>query len=166
MRQKAVQLPVEGELKETESAGVSFQELLDSLKSLQDDIGQICELSSEEKRVVAVFFESFFELMKPFAKIMPVSPVALPEGLKNAVQANIDSGGRLVVLYEDGRVELRDLREESERDLLVSVIKDVMPKFKELTGAHRQKIENRIEFLSAVTKEMQNISKAFSTATT
>ena len=166
MPQKTVQLPVKEEPKQTKPAQVSLQELLDSLKSLQDDVGQICELTSEEKRVVAVFFESFLKLMQPFAKTMPVSPVALPQEMGNVVQANIDPAGHLVILYEDGHVELRDLREETQRDLLVSVIKDVMPKFKELTSAQRQKVENRIAFLSSVTREMQNISKAFSAATT
>ena len=166
MRQKTVQLPVKEEPKQTKPAQVSLQELLDSLKSLQDDVGQICELTSEEKRVVAVFFESFLKLMQPFAKTMPVSLVALPQEMGNVVQANIDPEGHLVILYEDGHVELRDLGEETQRDLLVSVIKDVMPKFKELTSAQRRKVENRIEFLSSVTREMQNISKAFSTATT
>jgi hypothetical protein len=166
MRQKTVQLPVKGEPKQTEPAQVSLQELLDSLKSLQDDIGQISELASEEKRVVAVFFESLLKLMQPLAKTMPVSSVALPEEMGNVVQANIDPTGHLMILYQDGQVELRDLSEEMQRDLMVSVIKDVMPKFKQLTSAHRRKIENRIEFLSSVTNEMQKISKAFSTATT
>lgn len=166
MRQKTVELPVKEESKQTEPVQVSLQELLDSLKSLQDDVGQIYELTSEERRVVAVFFESFLKLMQPFAKTMPVSPAALPEEMGNIVRANIDPTGHLMILHQDGQVELRDLREETQRDLMISVIKDVMPKFKQLTSAHRQKIENRIEFLSSVTNELQKISKAFSTATT
>ena len=166
LSQEAVPLPVKEEPKQTKPVQGGLQELLDSLKSLEDDVGQICELSSEEKRVVAVFFDSFLKLMQPFAKTMSVSPVVLPEEMGSVVQANIDPTGHLMVLYQDGHVELRDLREEAQRDLMVIVIKDVMPKFKELTSAHRLKIENRIEFLSSVTKELQNISKAFSAATT
>ena len=166
MRQKTVQLAVKGEPKQTEPGQVSLQELLDSLKSLQDDIGQICELASEEKRVVAVFFESLLMLMQPLAKTMQVSPAALPEEMGNVVQANIDPTGRLMIVYQDGQVELRDLSEETQRDLMVRVIKDVMPKFKQLTSAQRRKVEDRINFLSSVTREMQKISKAFSTATT
>jgi hypothetical protein len=166
MRQKTVQLPVKEGSKQAKPAQVSLQELIDSLKSLHDDIGQICELTSEEKRVVAAFFESFLKLMQPLAATLPVSLEALPEEMGNVVQANIDPAGHLVVLHQDGQVELKNLREETQRDLLVSVIKDVMPKFKQLTSARRQKIENRIKFLSSVTRELQRISKAFSTATT
>jgi hypothetical protein len=166
MRQKTVDLPVKEEEKQGKSVQISLEELLASLRSLQDDIGQICELTSEEKRVVEVFFESFLQLMEPFAKTMPVSPEALPAELGEVVQAHLDPSGRLVILYEDGRVDLRDLKEEAQRDLLVIVIKDVMPRFKELTNVQRQKVEERINFLSSVTREMQNISKAFSAATT
>ena len=136
------------------------------MKSLQDDVGQICELASEETRVVEVFFESFLKLMQPFAKTMSVSLGALPEELGDVAQANIDPTGHLMILHQDGQVELRDLSEETQRDLMVRVIKDVMPKFKQLTSAQRQKVEDRINFLSSVTNEMQKISKAFSTATT
>jgi len=166
MPQKAVHLPAKEEAEKTRSDEGAPEELLDSLKSLQDDVGQICELASEETRVVEVFFESFLKLMQPFAKTMSVSLGALPEELGDVAQANIDPTGHLMILHQDGQVELRDLREEAHRDLMVSVVKDVVPKFKELVNAHRRKIEDRIEFLLSVTNEMQKISKAFSTATT
>lgn len=163
--QEAVELSAKEEPKHSKQAQVSIQELLDSLRSLQDDIGQICELTSEEKVLVAEFFASLLKLMQPLAATMPVSTVALPEEMGNVAQANIDPTGHLVVLYRDGQVELKNLSEEKHRDLMISVVKDVMPKFKQLTTAHRRKIENRMKFLSSVTKEMQKISKTFSTTT-
>lgn len=166
MPQKPLQISVKKESGQTGPPQISRQELLASIRSLQDDVGQISELASEEKQVVAVFFESLLKLMQPLAKTMPVSPVALPEEMGNVVQANIDPTGRLVILYQDGQVDLKNLSEEAHRDLMISVMIDVMPKFKQLTSAHRRKIEKRIDFLSSVTKELQKISKAFSTATT
>ena len=59
-------------------------------------------------------------------------------------------------------MELKNLIEERNRDLMILVIKDIMPKFKNLTSAQKNKIENRIKFLSAVTKEIQKISGALS----
>jgi hypothetical protein len=163
--QEIVPLPVREELKKSKQVQISLQELLDSLKSLQDDIGQICELTSEEKGLVKAFFESLLKLMQPLAKTMPISPAALPEEIGTVVQANIDPTGHLMISYQDGRAELKNLSEDTNRDLMISVVKDVMPKFEQLTKAHREKIENRIKFLSSVTKELQKISKAFSTAT-
>jgi hypothetical protein len=164
--EEAVQIPLTEEPKKSKQAQVSLEELVESLKSVQDDVGQICELISEEKRFVATFFESLLKIMKPLAATMPVSPEALPEELGNVVQASMEPAGHLIVLYGDGRMELKNLSEEANRDLMISVIEDVMPKFKQLTTAHRQKIEDRIKFLSAVTKELQKISKAFSAVTT
>jgi energy-converting hydrogenase A subunit M len=145
---------------------MTLEELISSMKGLHDDIGQIAELSSEEKRVVDVFFDSFLTLMKPLAKTMSVSPTALPDEMGNVKQANIDPKGNLMLLYRDGQVEIRNLNEKNQRDLMICVMKDVMPKFKRLTSAHRRKIEERMNFLSSVTKEIQKISKAFSTEST
>ena len=149
---------------EGKQSRASLQELLDSLKSVQDDIGQICELTSEEENLVAAFFESLLKFMQPLAAMMEVSPTALPEETGNVVKANINPTGHLMILHQDGKMELKNLKEKTNRDLLICVISDVMPKFKQLTELHREKIELRIKFLSAVTKELQKISKAFSTA--
>ncbi len=163
--QEIAKFHFEGESKKNKQSQMSIEELLDSLKSVQDDIGQICELTSEEKSFVTSFFESFLKLMQPLTTAIPVSTEALPKEIGNAVRANIDPTGHLIILYQDGRVELKNLSEEANRGLMISVIKDVMPKFKQLTSMHRQKIEDRIKFLSAVTKEIQKMSKAFSTTT-
>jgi hypothetical protein len=145
---------------------LTLEELTSSLKGLQDDIGQIAELSSEEKRVVDVFFASFLTLMKPLAKTMSVSLDALPDELGNVKQANVDPKGNLMLLYRDGQVEIRNLNEKNHRDLMIRVMTDVMPKFKRLTSAHRRKIEDRMKFLSEVTKEIQKVSKAFAAEST
>ena len=57
-----------GKAKAANSPQMSLDELIASMKSLQDDVGQISELSSEEKRVVDVFFDSFF-----VKRIIPLS---------------------------------------------------------------------------------------------
>jgi len=161
MSQSTVQLPVK-KPEQAKPPQITLEELISSLKSLQDDIGQISELTSEEKRVVDVFFESFLNLMQPLAKTIPVSPDALPEEMGNVLQANVDPKGNLMLLYHEGQVEIKCLSEKTHRDLMISV----MPKFKQLTSNHRRKIEKRMTFLSSVTKEIQKISKAFSTAPT
>jgi len=139
---------------------MSLEDLLFSLKSLHDDVGQISELSSEEKRVVDVFFDSFLTLMKPLAKNVSVSPDALPTEVGRVVQANIDPKGNLMLIYDDRQVDIRNLTDEGERELLICVLEDAIPKLKQLTNAQRLKIEKRLMFLSSVTKEIQKISNA------
>ena len=139
---------------------VPIQELVESLKSTADDVGQISELSSEEKILVTQFFSSLLKLMQPLSPSIAVDQLVLPSELGDVVQANIDPTGRLILQFQDGHVELRDLSEEKNRDLMTIVIEDVVPKFKGLVNAQKRKLENRIKLLSSLTKEMQNSSEA------
>jgi len=165
MKQKAVAITVNNQKENgseySQPNQITLEELIQSMKSLQDDFGQIFELSSEENRIVDVFFDSFLKLMKPLANTISVSPVSLPDEIGNVIQANVDPKGNLVLLYPNGQVEIRNLCEKNERDLMICVLKDVMPKFKHLTSEYRKRIENRMNFLSSVTKEMQKISNSF-----
>ena len=153
------------ELKQPEKKKqMSIQELVESLKSTADDIGQISELSSEEKILVAQFFSSLLKLMQPLAPSIAVNQLALPAELGDVVQAHIDPTGHLILQFEDGHLELKDLSEEKNRDLMTAVIGDVMPKFKNLTSQQKRKLENRIKLLSSITKEIQKSSEALSAA--
>jgi hypothetical protein len=149
-----------------EKKPVAVQELVESLRSIQDDIGQISELTSEEKLLVAQFFTSFLNLMAPLASAIPVTVSALPPGYRHAAQAYVDPTGHLAIMYNEGHMELESLEDEDNRELMIAVIEDVMPKFKSLTAGQKRKIENRIKFLTAVTKEVQKISETFTAALT
>jgi len=156
--QETVAIAISTENKLDDETQMSIQKLADALKSMADDVGQISELADEEKLLVMEFFKSLFKLMQPLTPSMPVSTSALPVEVGNVSQAHIDPTGHLALVYEDGHLELKDLNEEHNRDLMILVVQDVMPKFKNLTSAQKRKIESRIRFLSAVTKEVQKIS--------
>jgi len=143
---------------------LSIQELVESLKSTADDIGQISELSSEERLLVSQFFMSFLKLMQPLTPSIAVNQLSLSPQLSDAVQAHIDPTGHLALIFTDGHLELKDLSEEKNRDLMMSVISDILPKFKNLTTIQKRKLENRIKFLSSVTKEIQKSAEALSTS--
>jgi hypothetical protein len=142
----------------------SIQEIVDSLKSTADDIGQISELSSEEKILVSQFFSSLLKLMAPLAPSMTVAQQSLPPQVGDVVQAHVDPTGHLILQYVDNHVELRDLSDEKNRDLMMAVVNDVVPKFKSLTSMQKRKLENRIKLLSTITKEIQKSSEALSAA--
>jgi hypothetical protein len=156
--------PVELSVVPEKKKQVSIQELVESLKSTADDIGQISELSSEEKILVAQFFVSLLKLMQPLAPSIAVTQLALPTQVGDVAQAHVDPTGHLVLQYLDNHVELKDLREEKNRDLMMAVVGDVVPKFKSLTSQQKRKLENRIKLLSTVTKEIQKSSEALSAA--
>ena len=143
---------------------IPIQELVESLKSTADDIGQISELSSEEKILVTQFFSSLLKLMHPLAPSISVNQLSLPTQLGDVTQAHVDPTGHLVLLFDDGHAELKDLSEEKNRDLMMAIMSDVLPKFKNLTSQQKRKLENRIKMLSSVTKEIQKSSEALSAA--
>jgi len=143
---------------------ISVQELVDSLKSTSDDIGQISELSSEERILVSQFFSSLLKLMQPLSPTIVVDQLALPAELGNVAQAHLDPTGHLVLRFEDDHVELKNLGDEKNRDILIAVIEDVMPKFKGFTSMQKRKLENRIKLLSSVTREIQKSAEALSAA--
>jgi hypothetical protein len=136
----------------------SPEEVVEALRQLREDVGQISELSSEEGSIVAAFSLAFLKLMEPLTKALPVDTGVLPPGLGDVDKANVLPKGDLVVLYRDGRMESIDLADAENRDLLVTVVSDVTPRFNALIAKRRGKIEKRITFLSSVTKELQSIA--------
>jgi hypothetical protein len=143
----------------------SPEEAVESLKRLREDVGQISELSSEEGNLIRTFSLAFLKLMDPLAKNIPVDVEVLPRRLGRVERANIIPNGQLVLLHQNGRMESVNLVEMGNRDLLVTVVSDVLPKFKELVSERREKIEKRITFLSEITRELQNIADSFATVT-
>ena len=165
IKPEPVELSVSQESKSSEKKKqVTIQELVESLKSTADDIGQISELSSEEKILVTQFFLSLFKLMQPLAPSIIVNQLSLPAQAGDVIQAHIDPTGHLVLQFVDNHVELKDLRDEKNRDLMMAVVGDVVPKFKSLTSMQKRKLENRIKLLSSITKEIQKSSEALSSA--
>lgn len=142
----------------------SVEELVNSLKTIAEDIGQIAELTGEEKSLTKELFVSLTVFMRPLAKTLSVAPESFPAEMGGVAQAHFDSSGHLMIVYQDKHVELKDLTATENRDLMIAVVRDAMPRFKDLTAAQRQKIEARVTFLSAVTKEMQKIANALSAA--
>ena len=101
--------------------------------------------------------------MQPLAPSIAVNQLALPAKLGDVVRAHIDPTGHLILQFEDNHIELKDLSENKNRDLMMAVVGDVMPKFKSLTNAQKLKLESRIKLLSSVTREIQKSSDALST---
>jgi hypothetical protein len=141
----------------------SPEEVIGTLRRLREDVGQISELSSEEENIVAAFALAFLKLMEPLTKALPVDTSILPRELGVVEKANVVPRGDLVILHSDGRMESLDLTYKDNRDLLITTVSDVMPRFNSLISQRRSKIEERITFLSSVTKELQTIADSFET---
>jgi leucyl-tRNA synthetase len=158
------ELDLQEEIKRAEKrAQTSFQELVTSLKAVEDDIGQINELTSEEKLLIAEFFSSLLKLMQPFTPAISISASSLNTiGGGEIMQAHVDPTGHLALTFADEHFELINLSDDKNRDLLISVVEDLLPKFKSLTSNYKHKVENRISLLTTITKEMQRIAETIS----
>ena len=146
--------------KGVEENSVSLEALLDSLRKVREDVGQISELSSEEGKIVAALILTFLKFMKPLMRDIQVDPESLPQDMGMIQRANLVPGGLLIAQFDDGGMFTKDLSREENRDLLVKVVNNVIPKFNKTVEERRRSIEKRIDFLTSVTKELQNISDA------
>ncbi len=123
---------------QTQSVGKvhpSLEELVEALKNVGEDVEQIVKLNAEEKRLMTQVFDSL-KHVGPLMSSIRVSPSVLPNGMKTVIQANIDSGGHLILTYNDGYQKIVDLSENSNHDLMMAILDDVLPKFKTLLAQH------------------------------
>ncbi len=139
-------------------APASPEEVIGTLRRLREDVGQISELGSEEGNIVDAFSFAFLKIMETLAKTLPVDVSILPRRMGAIDRANVVPEAELVALYRDGRMESFDLKEPENRDLLVDIVSNVMPKLNSLVAQKRTEMERRISFLSDVTKELQTIA--------
>jgi hypothetical protein len=120
-------------LKSLDKKQPSIKEIVESLKGVGDDVEQIVKLSSKEN----VLVEDFFAVLKDLPQQMfsiAVSTSELPIGRGSFTQAHIDSVGHLILTSEDGRFEVMDLSESRNRDLMMAVVGDIVPKFKDFAS--------------------------------
>jgi hypothetical protein len=120
-------------LKSLDKKQSSVEEMLESLRSVGDDVEQIVKLTSDEKRLVAELLSSLKSVPHQMFSI-PVSTSELPFGIGAFTQAHIDSTGHLILASEDGNLEVKDLSEAKNRDLMMAVVGDIVPKFKDFAS--------------------------------
>ena len=145
MTQKPVtsSFPVEPSAADSKSGTkkpINVEEIIQSFKSVADDIQQISKLFSEESIVVTQLL-ALLKRMHQLAPSIEVSTAALPFEVGEAIEARLDSAGNLVLTYADEHQELRDLSDFKNRDVMIAVIGDILPKLEELTTKPKEKIK-------------------------
>lgn len=117
--------------KSTEKKEMSITEMVASLKSAGEDIEEINKLTLKEKPLVALL-ATLLKGMQPYTSTIAVSPSVFPVRLGKVTQAHIDTTGQLSLTFENGKQRLLDLNEFQNRDLLIGVINDMIPKFEDV----------------------------------
>jgi hypothetical protein len=134
-----------------------------TLREIQENAGQISELTAEEQTLVKDFFESLLKIMKPFGKTIEISATGLPESYSRRTnKAYLYLTGQLVLVFTNGEVEIMNLVDPENHQVLVDITGEIMGKLRTVINTHRSNTESRVKFLMQITKELQKVAQVFS----
>jgi hypothetical protein len=107
----------------------NLDEIMVSLKDVGDDVKKITDLRAKEKCVVVDFLDCLKQMPQQMFSL-DVSTSGLPFRAGAFSQARIDPAGHLILTSGNG-CQVIDLTETKNRDLMIAVFGDIMPKFKD-----------------------------------
>jgi len=138
------------------------EQTIEALKEIQENAGQISELSSEEETLVREFFNFLVRILKPFGKTLEISAVSLPDGYSGRTnKAYLYLTGQLVLVFTNGEVEILNLVEQENHQILIDITGEIMAKLKIMIMSSKSKTEKRVKFLMQMTKGLQKIADVF-----
>jgi hypothetical protein len=105
-----------------------LQDIMQAFEIIGEDIQQITKLTQEEQTLTQNFFETLHKHMTPLTHSIAVSTSVLPYGYSKATQALVYSNGLLMLMYDTDSIEIIDLTKTKNRDLMVTVFTDIVPK--------------------------------------
>lgn len=103
----------------------SLEEAVSVLKELREALEQDHNLASEENSTVEAFLETLQRMSLPISRIT-IDPSLLPDRLGPVEDARINTEGVLIVTSSDGGIETVNLTSFDNRDLLVSILGELM----------------------------------------
>jgi hypothetical protein len=107
----------------------SLEEVVSVLKELREALEHDYNLASEENSTVDAFLETLQIMSLPISRIT-IDPSLLPDWLGPIEDARINAEGVLIVTSSDGGIETVNLTSFDNRDLLVSILGELMEKLK------------------------------------
>ncbi len=119
--------------KPTGKTQISIDEIAESFQTVGADIVEIGKLSSEEKAAVEAFLSMLKANMEPVASSIPISTKIIPIEFGSVSEAHIQPTGNLELSFSDQEKTLIDLSDPKNRDLMIAVMDDFVPKFEALT---------------------------------
>ena len=109
----------------------SSEEVLSAIRGAREDVELVASLLSDEKVVIDTLVELLPGLSPLLARVT-VDPSVLPVEMGEAEEVRIALDGKLIVCRTDGEIKTADLKEGANRDLLVEVMRDFVPKLREV----------------------------------
>jgi len=110
---------------------VSPEETVSSLKELREALERVSDLASEEDVTIESFVEALGCISVTISRI-PLEASLLPKRLGSVDEARMNDEGALILTTPDGGLKTVDLTSFDNRDLLVTVLGDLLEKLREL----------------------------------
>lgn len=132
----------------------SSEEVLSAIRGAREDVELVASLLSDEKVVVDTLVEQLPGLSPLLARVT-VDPSVLPVEMGEVEEVRLALDGKLIVCRTDGEIKTTDLTEGANRDLLVEVMRDVIPKLKEVLDSMPAFLEPTIEELEPIAPEAE-----------
>ena len=109
----------------------SSEEVLSAIRGAREDVELVVSLLSDEKVVMDALVE-LLPGLSPLLARATVDSSVLPAEVGEVEVVHLAPDGRLIVCRTDGAIKTTDLTEGANRDLLVEVLRNVVPKLKEI----------------------------------
>jgi hypothetical protein len=122
----------------------SSEEVLSAIRGAREDVELVASLLSDEKVVVDALVELLPGLSPLLVRVI-VDPSVLPVEMGEVEEVRLTPDGMLIVCRTDGGIKTKDLTGGANRDLLVDVMSDVVPKLKEILDSMPAFLEPTLE---------------------
>lgn len=122
----------------------SSEEVVSAIRGAREDVELVSSLLSDEKVVVDALVELLPGLSPLLVRVI-VDPSVLPVEMGEVEEVRLAPDGRIIVCRTDGEINTTDLTGGANRDLLVEVMRDIVPKLKEVLDSMPAFLEPTIE---------------------
>jgi len=129
------------------------EEVVLAIRGAREEFDLIGGLISDEDEVVEDLFKLLLGLIQPVAMV-PVDSSILPTDIRESEEAHVASDGKLVFTLRDGDMGYMDLLAVENRDLLVEVVEDVVPKLRDYISSLPEVPEPVEEYPEPVAPEL------------
>lgn len=129
------------------------EEVVLAIRGAREEFDLLGGLISEEDEVVEDLFKLLLGLIQPVAMV-PVDASILLAEIGESEEAHVASDGKLVFTLRDGDMGYMDLLAVKNRDLLVEVVEDIVPKIRDYISSLPEVPEPVEEYPESVAPEL------------
>ena len=140
----------------------SREKLISSLKKLKGELNELSGLLSVENNALEDFF-SILNLSSHLLKLVRIDASFLPKHLGKITDARVTYDGNLILYKDMDEVMILDLHEKNNRDLFVIVLKQLIPKLKQLISSPPMLTESeteQIDYNETLEKKLEKSSES------